>query len=50
MKTKKIITEKGVDTVKAFRVIKEKISKDIADMSLPQLKNYLEKKRIRSKK
>jgi CO dehydrogenase/acetyl-CoA synthase epsilon subunit len=49
MKTeaKKQIKEKEFDTVKTFRAIKEKISKDIADMNLEQIKAYLENKKVR---
>ena len=45
--TKKKIEEKEFDTVKTFRVIKEKISKDIADMNLEQIKAYLQNKKVR---
>lgn len=47
--TKKPIGEKEFDTVKTFRTIKEKISKDIADMNLEQIKAYLENKKVRLK-
>ena len=49
MKTeaKKAIKEKEFDTVKTFRVIKEKISGDIADMNLEQIKTYLRTKKVR---
>ena len=49
MKTeiKNRIKEKEFDTVKTFRAIKEKISKDIADMNLQQIKAYLENKKVR---
>jgi hypothetical protein len=41
MKTKVKTLEKDFDTVKTFRAIKEKISKDISKMTLPQIKEYL---------
>lgn len=44
-KTKK---EKGFDAVKTLRVIKEKISRDIADMNLEQIRKYLEAKKVRT--
>lgn len=49
MKTeiKNQVKEKEFDTVKTFRAIKEKISKDIADMNLQQIKAYLENKKVR---
>lgn len=39
--------EKDFDTVKTFRAIKEKISKDIADMNLDQIREYLKSKQVR---
>jgi len=45
MKTKKT-KEKSFDTVKTFRKIKEKISLDIADMNLQQIKEYLQKRKL----
>jgi len=45
-KTKKI--EKEFDTVKTFRVIKDKISKDIYKMTLDQIKEYLQNQKINS--
>lgn len=48
MKNKTEIKEKDFDTVKAFRAIKEKISKDIAGMDAKQIKAYLKDKKIRS--
>ena len=45
--TKKQIKEKEFDTVKTFRAIKEKISKDIADMSFEQIKAYLQNRKVR---
>jgi hypothetical protein len=44
MKNKK----KDFDTVKTFRAIKEKISKDIADMNLKQIQLYLKDKKVRT--
>jgi hypothetical protein len=48
MKTKNKI-EKEFDTVKIFREIKEKISKDIKDMTFEQLQEYLEKTKLKPK-
>ncbi len=48
MKTKSNIKEKEFDTVKTFRAIKEKISKDIIHMNFEQIKAYLKTKKIRS--
>jgi len=45
MKTKKI--EKSFDTVKVFRVIKEKISKETEQMNFQQFKEYLKKNQLR---
>jgi hypothetical protein len=42
--------EKDFDTVTTFRAIKEKISKDIADMNLDQIKEYLKPKQVRKQK
>lgn len=49
MKTeaKKKIKEKEFDTVKTFREIKEKISKDISEMTFEQIKAYLKNKKVR---
>ena len=47
MKTKIKPREKDFDTVKAFRKIKEKISKDIADMNLAQIQGYLKNRKVR---
>jgi hypothetical protein len=46
MKTIKEIKEKEFDTVKTFRAIKEKISLDIADMTLEQIKEYLKNQKL----
>ncbi len=45
MKTenKKRVHEKEFDTVKTFRVIKEKISLEMANMTFEQIKEYLKK-------
>jgi hypothetical protein len=48
MKTKTNIT-KEFDTVKTFRDIKEKISKDIKDMTFEQLQAYLDKTKLKPK-
>ncbi len=45
MKTKKQIEEKDFDTVKTFRAIKEKISKDISGMTLLQIQEYLQEQK-----
>ena len=45
--TTKQSKEKEFDTVKTFRVIKEKISKDIVDMNFEQIKLYLQNKKVR---
>lgn len=47
MKSKPTIKEKEFDTVKTFRAIKEKISQDIADMNIEQIKAYLQAKKVR---
>jgi hypothetical protein len=47
MKTKKQIKEKEFDTVKTFREIKEKISKDIYGMTLPQIQEYLKQQQLK---
>ena len=47
MKIKAEIKEKDFDAVKTFRAIREKISKDIADMDAKQIKAYLKDKKIR---
>jgi hypothetical protein len=44
-KDKKI---KDFDTVKTFREIKEKISKDIQGMTFEQLKAYLDKTKLKT--
>jgi hypothetical protein len=41
MKTKEKIKEKEFDTVKTFREIKEKISKDLIGKSTEQILEYL---------
>ena len=47
MKTKTETKEKDFDTVKTFRAIKERISKDIRKMDAKQIKKYLEDKKVR---
>ena len=37
---------KDFDSVKTFRAIKEKISKDISKMTLAQIKEYLKNQKI----
>ena len=46
MKTK--TSEKDFDTVKVFREIKDKISKEIKGMTFEQLNQYLEKNKIKA--
>lgn len=41
--------EKEFDTVKTFREIKDKISKDIEGMTFEQLNAYLEKTKLQPK-
>jgi hypothetical protein len=41
MKTKEQITEKEFDTVKTFREIKEKVSKDLIGKTTEQILEYL---------
>ena len=48
MEKKKTIKQKDFDTVKVFREIKEKISIEIADMNLEQIKAYLQKRKLSS--
>jgi hypothetical protein len=40
---------KEFDTVKVFREIKDKISKDIQGMTFEQLKEYLDKTKLKTK-
>ncbi len=46
-KTKKELKDKEFDTVETFRRIKEKVSTDVADMDLDQIKEYLKAKKVR---
>jgi hypothetical protein len=46
MKTKK--EEKDFDTVKTFRKIKDKISKEIQGMTYEQLMEYFEKTKLKT--
>ena len=48
MKTKKEIKEKTFDTVKTFRAIKEKISRDISGMTLAQIQEYLRQQKLKA--
>ena len=48
MKTTKQIKEKEFDTVKTFRAIKEKISKDISGMTLAQIQEYLRIQKLKA--
>ncbi len=43
MKTKQKKIQKEFDTVKTFRKIKEKISKDLTGKSIEEIKEYLKK-------
>lgn len=47
MKTKNKIKEKGFDTVKTFRAIKEKIAKELAGKNFEQIKEYLRKNSLK---
>ena len=49
MKTKNK-TKKSFDTVKTFREIKDKISKEIKGMNFEQLQAYLEKRTLKTNK
>ena len=40
---------KEFDTVQAFREIKDKISKDIKGMTFEQLKEYLDRNKLKAK-
>ena len=40
---------KDFDTVKTFREIRDKISKEIKDMTFEQLKEYLDKTKLKPK-
>lgn len=46
MITKKVKEDKTFDTVKFFREIKDKISKEIEGMTFEQLTEYLEKMQL----
>ena len=48
MKTKQQIKEKEFDTVETFRIIKEKMSKDISGMTLPQIQEYLRQQKLKA--
>lgn len=48
IKDKKTTFEKEFDTVKTFRDIKEKISKEIKNMSYEQLMDYFEKTKLKT--
>ena len=50
MKTKIKTKKKGFDTVKVFREIKDKISKDIKEMTYEQLMDYFEKTKLKIEK
>jgi hypothetical protein len=44
----KVKTEKDFDTVKVFREIKDRISKEIKGMTFEQLNAYLEKNKLKT--
>jgi hypothetical protein len=46
-KTKTNKIEKEFDTVKTFGEIKEKVSKEIIDMDIEHIKEYLKKRKVR---
>jgi hypothetical protein len=46
METKERAIEKDFDSIKMFRAIKEKISKDISKMTLAQIKEYLQNQKL----
>lgn len=48
--TNKQIKEKDFDTVKFFRAIKEKISKDTFGMNAEQFREYLRQQRLKASK
>ncbi len=50
MKTKEKIQEKEFDTVKTFREIKEKISKELSGMNFEQIKEYLKSNSLKFQK
>ena len=47
MKTKEKIIEKDFDTVKTFRAIKEKVSKDLIGKTTEQILEYLKKNSLK---
>lgn len=47
MKIKEKITEKEFDTVKTFREIKEKVSKDLIGKTTEQILEYLKKNSLK---
>jgi len=49
METKVKTAEKEFDTVKTFRAIKEKISKDIWGLSHQELMDYFERNKLKEK-
>jgi len=50
MKTKEAVKEKEIDTVKFFRVVKEKNSKETQGMSFEEFKEYLNKRKLKTVK
>ena len=46
METKVKSIKKEFDSVKTFRIIKEKMSKDISKMTLAQIKEYLQNQKV----
>jgi hypothetical protein len=47
---KEITTEKEFDTVKFFREVKEKIAKETQGMTFIELKEYLNRRKLRLEK
>jgi hypothetical protein len=50
MKTKEAVKEKEFDTVKFFREVKEKISKETQGMTFEEFKEYLNKRKLKTAK
>ena len=50
MKTKEKKKEKEFDTVKFFRAVKERISKETQGMSFKEFKEYLSKRKLKTVK
>ncbi len=50
MKNKEQIVEKEFDTVKFFRVVKEKIAKETKDMTFSEFKKYIINRTLKTTK